>query len=170
MEKIRHHSRNYCSKWRRSKLGKTKPNHLYFARLIKKETEDFLRENKNYLLTYKPETYYAMKNQKLPKKYQKKQRINIAPVNAFVPPQSKLSAEELKKQMEKESELQKEKEAKAYEKKQALQKEKERIKRNQEAYEREKRYISFCNPYEPINKNRLGHSKIIKKKKNYNYY
>ena len=85
MEKIRHHSRNYCSKWRRSKLGKTKPNHVYFARLIKKETEDFLRENKNYLLTYKPETYYAMKNQKLPKKYQKKQRINIAPVNAFVP-------------------------------------------------------------------------------------
>ena len=42
-----------------------------------------------------------MKNQKPPKKYQKKRRINIAPVNAFVPPQSKLSAEELKKQMEK---------------------------------------------------------------------
>ena len=115
MEKIRHHSRNYCSQWRRSKLGKTKPNHLYFARLIKKETEDYLRENKSYLLTYKPETYYAMKNQKLPKKYQKKQRINIAPVNAFIPPQSKLSEEELQKQMEKESELQKEKEAKAYE-------------------------------------------------------
>lgn len=95
---------------------------------------------------------------------------NLEEVNAFVPPQSKLSAEELQKQMEKESELQKEKEAKVYEKKQALQKEKERIKRNQEAYEREKRYISFCNPYEPINKNRLGHSKIIKKKKNYNYY
>ena len=155
MKKIRHHSRNFCSKWRRSKLGKTKPNHLYFARLIKKETEDYLRENKSYLLTYKPETYYAMKNQKLPKKYQKKQRINIAPVNAFVPPQSKHSAEELQKQKEHERELQKEK---------------ERIKRNEEAFEREKRYIYFCNPYEPINKNRLGHSKIIKKKKNYNYY
>ena len=62
------------------------------------------------------------------------------------------------------------KEAKAYERKQALQKEKERIKRNEEAFAREKRYIYFCNPYEPINKNRLGHSKIIKKKKNYNYY
>ena len=89
-----------------SELPKIQPS------IIKKETEDFLRENKNYLLTYKPETYYAMKNQKLPKKYQKKQRINIAPVNAFVPPQSKLSAEELQKQMEKESELQKEKKAK----------------------------------------------------------
>ena len=120
MEKIRHHSRNYCSKWRRSKLGKTKPNHLYFARLIKKETEDYLRENKDYLLAYKPEIYYSMKNQKPPKKYQKKRRINIAPVNAFIPSQSKLSAEELKKQMEKERELQKEKEAKVYEKKQAL--------------------------------------------------
>lgn len=61
------------------------------------------------------------------------------------------------------------KEAKAYEKKQVLQKEKERIKRNEEAFVREKRYIYFCNPYELINKNRLGHSKIIKKK-NYNYY
>jgi len=61
-----------------------------------------------------------MKNQKPPKKYQKKRRINIAPVNAFIPSQSKLSAEELKKQMEKERELQKEKEAKVYEKKQAL--------------------------------------------------
>ena len=51
----------YTCKWRNSNLGKTKPNNLYFARLIKKETEDFLRENKSYLLTYKPETYYAMK-------------------------------------------------------------------------------------------------------------
>ena len=81
-----------------------------------------------------------------------------------------LSAEEPQKQMEKESELQKEKEAKAYEKKQDLQKEKERVKRNEEAFARERKYIYFCNPYEPINKNRLGHSKIIKKKKNYNYY
>ena len=32
---------------------------------------------------------------------------------------------------------------------------------NQEAFEREKRYIYFCDPYEPINKNRLEHSKII---------
>ena len=84
--------------------------------------------------------------------------------------EGKLSAEELQKQMEKESALQKEKETKAYEKKQSLQKEKERIKRNEEAFARERRYIYFCNPYEPINKNRLGHSKIIKKKKNYNYY
>ena len=170
MEKIRHHSRNYCSQWRRSKLGKTKPNHLYFARLIKKETEDYLRENKDYLLAYKPEIYYSMKNQKPPKKYQKKRRINIAPVNAFVPSQSTLSAEELKEQMKKERELQKEKETKVYEKKQALKKEKERIIRSQEAFEREKRYIYFCNPHEPINKNRLGCSQIIKKKKNYNYY
>ena len=62
------------------------------------------------------------------------------------------------------------KEAKAYERKQALQKEKERIKRSQEAFEREKRYIYFCNPHEPINKNQLGCSQIIKKKKNYNFY
>ena len=38
----RDHINNYTCKWRRSKLGKTNPNHHYFARLLKKETNDFL--------------------------------------------------------------------------------------------------------------------------------
>ena len=41
---------NYTCKWRNSNLGKTNPNRRYYLRLIKKETAEYLRENKNYLL------------------------------------------------------------------------------------------------------------------------
>ena len=92
----RDHINNYTCKWRRSKLGKTNPNHQYFSRLLKKETNDYLISNKEYLLANKPEIYYSMKGQKLPKKYQQKQGVSITPVNAFVPPQSKLSSNELR--------------------------------------------------------------------------
>ena len=51
----------------KSNLGKTNPNHHYFMRLINKETDKFLTENKDYLLANKPEIYYSMINRKLPK-------------------------------------------------------------------------------------------------------
>ena len=66
----RDHINNYTCKWRRSKLGKTNPNYHYFSRLLKQETDDYLASNKEYLLENKPEIYYSMKGQKLPKKYQ----------------------------------------------------------------------------------------------------
>ena len=53
--------------------------------------------------------------------------------------------------------------------KEIIRKEQERIKRNQEAKARERRYIFWCNPNEPINKNKLGSSRIIRNKK-YDYY
>ena len=100
----RDHINNYTCKWRISKLGKTNPNHQYFSRLLKKETNDYLISNKEYLLANKPEIYYSMKGQKLPKKYQQKKGVSITPVNAFVPPQSKLSKNELREQLNKEAE------------------------------------------------------------------
>ena len=39
-----------------------------------------------------------MKGQKLPKKYQQKQGIGVSPVNAYVPPQSKLNSNELRQE------------------------------------------------------------------------
>ena len=42
-----------------------------------------------------------MMGRKLPKKYQEKPKVQTTPVNAFVPPQSKLSKEELDIQMKK---------------------------------------------------------------------
>ena len=68
--KNKNHHTNYCAKWRNSSLGKTNPNHQYFSRLLKKETNDYLTSNKKYLLANEPEIYYSMKGQKLPKKYQ----------------------------------------------------------------------------------------------------
>ena len=90
--KNKNHHTNYCAKWRNSSLGKTNPNHQYFSRLLKKETNDYLTSNKEYLLANEPEIYYSMKGQKLPKKYQQKQGIGVSPVNAYVPPQSKLNS------------------------------------------------------------------------------
>ena len=132
----RDHINNYTCKWRRSKLGKTNPNYHYFSRLLKQETDDYLASNKEYLLENKPEIYYSMKGQKLPKKYQQKQGISIAPVNAFVPPQSKLSSDELRKQLDKDVKERKLKVQKEYELRQEN-KRKEVIKqRNQKAYAR----------------------------------
>ena len=145
---INHHT-NYCAKWRNSSLGKTNPNHQYFSRLLKKETNDYLTSNKEYLLANEPEIYYSMKGQKLPKKYQQKQGICITPVNAYVPTQSKLNSNELRQEN----------------------KRKEMIKqRNQNAYAREQSYIHWVDPYTPINHNKLGSSQAWKIEKKYKYY
>ncbi len=110
-----------------------------------------------------------MINRPLPKKY-KKPSYPIAPVNAYVPEQSKLSPEELRRKLDEEMALRKQKEAEEQKRKETIRKEQERIKRNQEAIARERRYIFWCNPNEPINKNRLGSSRIIRNKKNVFYY
>ena len=147
--KNKNHHTNYCAKWRNSSLGKTNPNHQYFSRLLKKETNDYLTSNKEYLLANEPEIYYSMKGQKLPKKYQQKQGIGVSPVNAYVPPQSKLNSNELRQEN----------------------KRKEMIKqRNQNAYAREQSYIHWVNPFTPINHNKLGSSQTWKIEKKYKYY
>ena len=147
--KNKNYHTNYSAKWRNSSLGKTNPNHRYFSRLLKKETNDYLTSNKEYLLANEPEIYYSMKGQKLPKKYQQKQGICITPVNAYVPTQSKLNSNELRQEN----------------------KRKEMIKqRNQNAYSREQSYIRWVNPFTPINHNKLGSSQAWKIEKKYKYY
>ena len=147
--KNKNHHTNYCAKWRNSSLGKTNPNHQYFSRLLKKETNDYLTSNKEYLLANEPEIYYSMKGQKLPKKYQQKQGIGVSPVNAYVPPQSKLNSNDLRQEN----------------------KRKEMIKqRNQNAYAKEQSYIHWVDPYTPINHNKLGSSQAWKIEKKYKYY
>src|SRR6056300_999212 len=95
----------------KTKFRQTNLNNRYFNKLLKKKTEDFLKMNGETLKENNPGLYYSIKNKPLPKKYQKPS-YPIAPVNAYVPPQSKLSKEELDLQIEKELELKKEKEAK----------------------------------------------------------
>jgi hypothetical protein len=59
-------------------------------------TEELKKENPAHVL-------FDRLGRKLPKKYQEKPKVQISPVNAFVPPQSKLSKEELNIQLEQRS-------------------------------------------------------------------
>jgi len=109
---IKKNKKSWFNKDRKTKFSQTNLNNRYFNKLLKKQNEDFLKANGETLKEINPGLYYSMKNKTLPKKYQKAERI-IAPVNAYVPEQSKLPKEELDLQIEKELELKKEKEAKA---------------------------------------------------------
>ena len=163
------HYRKYGSNWRKSQLGKTKPNNRYLMSEIKKTHNDFVRRWGAFIKERDPAHYYSLINRPLPKKYQKP-NYPIAPVNAYVPEQSKLPPEELRRKLDEEMALRKQKEAEEQKRKETIRKEQERIKRNQEATARERKYIFLCNPNEPINKNRLGSSRIIRNKKNVFYY
>ena len=156
---------------RKRKFGRTNPNHPYFMGLLKTETEEYLKDNKEKLLREKPEIYYQMVNRKLPKKYQKKDNTLNMPVNAFVPPQSKLSKDELDAQMKKEDEERRIKEEAAREKKRKDKLEEERVERNRAAALRERSRIYRVNAYEQGNYRSI-HSdeyqqKVKKKDKEY---
>ena len=109
---IKKNKKNWFKKERKTSFGRTNLNNRYYMGLIKSVKDEFLRKNGERIKQDRPELYYSMINRPLPKKYQKPS-YPIAPVNAYVPPQSKLSKEELDLQIKKELELKKEKEAKA---------------------------------------------------------
>ena len=136
---------------RKRQFGRTNPNHRYFMGLLKTETEEYLKDNKEKLLREKPEIYYQMINRKLPKKYQEKPKVQTTPVNAFVPPQSKLSKEELDIQMVKEAEERRIKENAAREKQRIDKLEEERIERNRAAALKERSLIYWTNPHDQGN-------------------
>ena len=127
---------------------KTKPNNRYFKGELKRLTQEmrdtFCTEE---LKKENPAHYYSMMGRKLPKKYQEKPTVQTTPVNAFVPPQSKLSKEELDIQMKKETEERRIKEEVAREKQRIDKLEEERIERNRAAVLRESKYISWVNPH-----------------------
>ena len=157
---------------RKRQFGRTNPNHRYFMGLLKTETEEYLKDNKEKLLREKPEIYYQMINRKLPKKYQEKPKVQTTPVNAFVPPQSKLSKEELDIQMKKEAEEKRIKEEAAREKKRKDKLAEERIERNNAAALRERSLIYWTNPHDQGNYRSI-HSEEYQsryKKKKYEYY
>ena len=127
---------------------KTKPNNRYFKGELKRLTQEmrdtFCTEE---LKKENPAHYYSMMGRKLPKKYQEKPKVQITPVNAFVPPQSKLSKEELDIQIAKEAEERRIKEEAAREKKRKDKLEEERIQRNNAAALRESKYIGWTDAH-----------------------
>ncbi len=141
--KNRNHFTNYCSRWRNSNLGKTKPNHRYFMREINRVVHEHLDTHGEEMKKNTPEIYYSMKNRKLPKKYQKKSVKNLQPVNAFLPNNVG--------------------------KKPKVINDKFSLTQNPTKKKNLNKYIYRVNPYEPINKGRLGSSRIMNKKK-YFYY
>ena len=157
---------------RKRQFGRTNPNHRYFMGLLKTETEEYLKDNKEKLLRENPEIYYQMINRKLPKKYQKKPKFQTTPVNAFVPPQSKLSKDELDAQMAREAEERRIKEEAAREKQRIDKLEEERIERNRAAALKERSLIYWTNPHDQGNYRSI-HSEEYQsryKKKKYEYY
>ncbi|MDC0562380.1 hypothetical protein OAO43_02325 [Candidatus Pelagibacter ubique] len=135
-----HHHSTFCMK--------TKPNNRYFKEELKKITQ----EMRNDLCTEElkqndPVQYYSLMGKKLPKKYQEKPTVHMAPVNASVPPQSLLSKEELEVLLEKEMEERHINQEKLAEEKKLKRIEDERIERNRAAALRESKYISWVNPH-----------------------
>ena len=159
-------ARSVKSSSRKRSLGKVKVN---YNSLVKKEVESYLRVYGAKIKQEDPEKYYSMINKPLPKKYQKK-NYPIAPVNAYIPPQSKLSPEELDKQLEQEAIARKQKEQALKEKQQKEMKEKERIERNRAALAREQRRIFWCNAYEQGNYVSIHSDRYKKREKKYEYY
>ena len=159
-------ARSAKSSSRKRSLGKVKVN---YNSLVKKEVESYLRVYGAKIKQEDPEKYYSMINKPLPKKYQKK-NYPIAPVNAYIPPQSKLSPEELDKQLEQEAIARKQKEQALKEKQQKEMKEKERIERNRAALAREQRRIFWCNAYEQGNYVSIYSDRYKRREKKYEYY
>ena len=160
----------WFDKNRKTKFCQTNLNNSYFNKLLKKKTEDFLKMNGETLKENNPGLYYSIKNKPLPKKYQKPS-YPIAPVNAYVPPQSKLSYEELQKQMDEERRIKKEKEEKALQIKREKEKEAERLRMHREAVARERRIIFPCNAHDNHRWTSI-HSEAYQRKynKKYEYY
>ena len=154
------------SKSRKRSFGETKPN---FNSLVKQEKDNFINKNAALIKETNPPLYYSLINRKLPKKYQKEEKV-IMPVNAYVPPQSKLSPKELDKQLEQEALERKKCEEALREKQQKEQKEKERIERNRAALVREQRRIFWCNAYDQGNYVSIHSDKFKSREKKNEYY
>ena len=154
------------SKSRKRSFGETKPN---FNSLVKQEKDNFINKNAALIKETDPPLYYSLINRKLPKKYQKEEKV-IMPVNAYIPPQSKLSPKELDKQLEQEALERKKHEEALREKQQKEQKEKERKERNRAALVREQSRIFWCNAYDQGNYVSIHSDKFKSREKKYEYY
>ena len=151
---------------------KTKPNNLYFKAELKKIT----LEAREQLCTEQlkkddPALYYSMMGKKLPKKYLKKENVKIAPVNAFIPSQSKLSIKDHQALEEKEANDKKIKQEKDLKVQQEKTKEKQRLAYNEATFYKQQCLVHWCNAHDQGNYRSI-HSEEYKSKsdKKHEYY
>ncbi|MDA7604539.1 hypothetical protein N8724_03975 [Candidatus Pelagibacter sp.] len=159
-----HHHSTFCMK--------TKPNNRYYKQELKKIT----LEAREQLCTEElkkddPGLYYSMMGKKIPKKYLKKNNVQTGPVNAFVPPQSKLSIKEREALEKKETMDKKIKEEKAFKLQQEKTKEKQRLAYNEATFYKQHRLVHWCNGHDQGNYRSI-HSDEYQSKtdKKYEYY
>jgi hypothetical protein len=126
---------------------KTKPNNKHYNKQIKEVVDDYISVNGETIKNEDPEIYYSLMGKKLPKKYQKKDSVLRQPVNAYIPPQSKLTYVELEASLEKEAEERRIKEKKLEEEKKAKKVEELRIERNRAAALKESKYIGWTDAH-----------------------
>jgi hypothetical protein len=129
-------------------LGEKKVN---LNSLGKAKRIEFLNEWGPFMKIHDPVRYYCMTGRPLPKKYQEKPKVQITPVNAYVPPQSKLSKEELDAHLKKEAEEKKAKEEKAFKKQQEKMMEQQRLEYNRRTAQKQQRLVHWCNAYDQGN-------------------
>ena len=151
---------------------KTKPNNKCYNKQIQEVVDDYISVNGEAVKKEDPETYFSMINKKLPKKYQKKDSVLRQPVNAYIPPQSKLTYVELEASLEKEAEERRIKEKKSEEERKAKKAKELRIERSKEAALRERSRIYWTDAHTQ-GRWRSIHSEEYQsryKKKKYEYY
>ena len=159
-------ARSIKSSSRKRSLGKIKVN---YNSLVNKEVESFLRVHGAKIKAEDPEKYYSMINKPLPKKYLRK-NYPIAPVNAYVPPQSKLSTSEREALEEKEAKDKKIKQDKDFKVQQEKTKEKQRLAYNEATFYKQQRLVHWCNAYEQGNYVSIHSDKFKSRGKKYEYY
>jgi hypothetical protein len=150
---------------------KTKPNNRYFNGELKRATQ----EMRNDLCTDElkqtdPGLYYSIMGKKLPKKYLKKENAQIAPVNAFIPLQSKLSTSEREALEEKEAKDKKIKQEKDFKAQQEKVKEKQRLAYNEATFYKQQNLVHWCNAHEQGNYVSIHSEKFKSNDKKYQYY
>ena len=94
-------------------------------------------------------------------------------MNAYVPPQSKLSKEELDAQLKKEAEEKKAKEEKAFKKQQEKMMEQQRLEYNRRTAQKQQRLVHWCDANGPGNWKSIHSDEFENKygaKKNKSYY
>ena len=163
-------SRSTKSPSRKRNLGEKKVN---LNSLGKAKRIEFLNEWGPHMKEHDPVRYYCMTGRPLPKKYQAKPKVQIAPVNAHVPPQSKLSKEELDAQLKKEAEERKAKEEKAFKQQQEKMKEQQRLEYNRRTAQKQNRLVHWCDPNGSGNWKSIHSEEFENKygaKKNKSYY
>ena len=160
---VKKDKRSWFGKDRKTSFRSAIPNNRYFNGKIKEVQKTFIHQNKKYLEQHNPELLYSLKNQPPPKKNQPTTATTSAVVTESK--KEKGSGDELRQHLENRDRQRKE----------------ELAKQNKVSVTKPFTFsnvgkkdpcrgMGWVNPFEPINKNRLGHSQTWRDNKSKKKY